>query len=263
MTTSAVPHLRLGLILAVAMGAGCVPPPGSGDQSQAERYYNAGKSRLDRQDFAGAVAAYEEALRADPHLAKAHYDLGALYDRDLESPEKALYHYLRGLELDPDFQGADLISNRLVVARTRIASDSLPRIPSPLLEQEIDRLQAEVKNLRMEQQRLAATNVELNRQLAACQGQAPKLDQASHRELQPPPQNLAPDDTIDLGRSTAPTDPNQGPTSSRPRTHTLVRGETLFALTRRYGITMAELLAANPGLDPANYPAGKVVFIPR
>lgn len=45
-------------------------------------------------------------------------------------------------------------------------------------------------------------------------------------------------------------------------THTLRRGETLADVARQYGITMTELLEANPDLNPYYYRAGDVLNIP-
>jgi LysM repeat protein len=35
------------------------------------------------------------------------------------------------------------------------------------------------------------------------------------------------------------------------------RGETAFAIGRRYGLSVRDLVAANPGLDPARLKAGQ------
>lgn len=46
-------------------------------------------------------------------------------------------------------------------------------------------------------------------------------------------------------------------------THTVVAGETLFMIARRFGITVSELLAANPQItDPNNLMVGQVICVP-
>lgn len=45
-------------------------------------------------------------------------------------------------------------------------------------------------------------------------------------------------------------------------THTIVRGDTLWALSRIYGVTVETIKAANPGLDPNSLTIGSVINIP-
>lgn len=45
--------------------------------------------------------------------------------------------------------------------------------------------------------------------------------------------------------------------------HTMVPGETIFALSRKYDVSQDAIIGANPGLDPADIPIGMEVAIPR
>ncbi|MFO7575316.1 MAG: LysM peptidoglycan-binding domain-containing protein [Bacteroidales bacterium] len=45
--------------------------------------------------------------------------------------------------------------------------------------------------------------------------------------------------------------------------HTMVPGETIFALSRKYDVSQHAIIEANPGLDPADIPIGMEVAIPR
>ncbi len=51
---------------------------------------------------------------------------------------------------------------------------------------------------------------------------------------------------------------------SEPRglQHTLVKGETLYSLSRKYKVPVAALVAANPGLDPRKMRVGSQVTVP-
>ena len=49
---------------------------------------------------------------------------------------------------------------------------------------------------------------------------------------------------------------------STARTHTIQSGETLYRLSKMYGVTTDELCAANPGLSINNFRAGEVIVIP-
>ena len=44
--------------------------------------------------------------------------------------------------------------------------------------------------------------------------------------------------------------------------HTIRSGETLFSLSRNYGVTPDEITAANPGLDAGTFYVGKTIRIP-
>lgn len=45
--------------------------------------------------------------------------------------------------------------------------------------------------------------------------------------------------------------------------HTIVAGETIFALSRMYDVPQSAILEANPGLDPEDIPVGSEIAIPR
>ena len=46
------------------------------------------------------------------------------------------------------------------------------------------------------------------------------------------------------------------------RSHTIAQGETLYRIAKNNGITVEQLLAANPSLDSNNYEVGTVITIP-
>jgi peptidoglycan endopeptidase LytF len=45
--------------------------------------------------------------------------------------------------------------------------------------------------------------------------------------------------------------------------YTIQAGDTLYGLARRYGTTVAAILAANPGLDPMSLQVARIICIPR
>lgn len=53
-----------------------------------------------------------------------------------------------------------------------------------------------------------------------------------------------------------------GVQASEGRTHIVERGDTFYGLARKYGITVAELQAANPGIDPNRLSIGQVLKLP-
>ena len=69
------------------------------------------------------------------------------------------------------------------------------------------------------------------------------------------------------GRAQAPPPPAQPPPTPPPaestaREHTIARGETLDAISRRYGLTVRQLQDANPGLDARRLIPGRTVRLP-
>ena len=47
-----------------------------------------------------------------------------------------------------------------------------------------------------------------------------------------------------------------------PWTHTIVSGDTFWVLAQKYDCTLEEILAVNPGIDPAKLEVGQVVRLP-
>lgn len=60
-------------------------------------------------------------------------------------------------------------------------------------------------------------------------------------------------------QETSPPPPAASPT---PRTYTIQAGDTLLEIARRNGVSLAELLAANPGIVPEALTVGQVIRIP-
>lgn len=55
---------------------------------------------------------------------------------------------------------------------------------------------------------------------------------------------------------------NEMAEASVPGTHVIAPKETLYQIAQKHGITVTQLLLANPGLDTENYKAGTVINIP-
>lgn len=47
------------------------------------------------------------------------------------------------------------------------------------------------------------------------------------------------------------------------RRHTIVAGDTLFSLARRFNSTVQAIINANPGIDPNSLQVGRIICIPR
>ena len=58
--------------------------------------------------------------------------------------------------------------------------------------------------------------------------------------------------------------PTPTPTPSRcdGTSHTIVKGDTLYMIAKRYGVTLDALMKANPRMDPYNLRVGDVICVP-
>jgi serine-type D-Ala-D-Ala carboxypeptidase/endopeptidase (penicillin-binding protein 4) len=93
-------------------------------------------------------------------------------------------------------------------------------------------------------------------QLAAgnTNGAAPELAAAGLDEATPDEATQTPE------REPAPAP--AAPVQQQPRTHTIRQGETLDAVSRRYGTTVRELERVNPGLNPRRLQLGQQIRLP-
>ena len=62
-----------------------------------------------------AEEAFLNAVKINPDNSAVHYNLGILYDEDLNMPKKALKHYKRFLELSPDDKDAGKVYEWITV----------------------------------------------------------------------------------------------------------------------------------------------------
>ena len=86
------------------------------------------------QDIDKAIDLFEEILRENSDMARAHLELGLLYDSYREDYMRALYHYQRYLELRPDTEKREMIENIMKMARLSFAA-TLPHSPSDTLDE--------------------------------------------------------------------------------------------------------------------------------
>jgi len=183
---------------------GCDRPNSVTDlDAQRTPYTDKAKQMLERQDYPSAAACYEQALLADPRWSRAHLELGWLYDDKLGDPIMAIYHYRRFLALQPDSDKRQLVEEFMERAKLSLAA-KLPQ--SPVSDPgEWTRLQNERAALQQENTMLKARLTELEK---------------------PPtvlPPSLPPPPVV-----TTPTEP------SRPKTHVVTKGDTLYSLAQRY-----------------------------
>jgi LysM repeat protein len=246
--------------LAVAL-SGCTPSGRSQLSEEKEPHFVLGKSRVNAMDFQGAIEAFEQSLEANPHSATAHFELGWLYDEKTSEPAAAVYHYQQYLKLNPNADNADVIKQRIYRCKQQLAADVLPLPSAPAAQQQLEKLSEQNRQLQDEAGKWRAYYAS---QLAAAK-----------TNPTPTPVNRAPSPAVNpipvqpaQNVPATPADANPGrPTNPKPaaaasRTHTVVAGETAMGITRKFGVKLSALQAANPGVNLGRIHTGQVLNLP-
>lgn len=271
-------NIAICALLCLFTAVGCSPPPGSGTVTPIERYIESGKSRAERNDYDGALLAFEKALSIDMNNATVHYQLALLFDTELNRPEKSLYHFTRVLEINPDYRWSDLIKDRLRDLRMRVSSGSMPMVPCAELEKEIIKLHEDLAQKSEQLQRLASENEKLSRgsqsqaantrQTTTQSGRQPSRTPTLPRSLSQNPNPRGATTTTQTRRVATQTKPPGGGTQKldynppRQISYTIQKGDTLYSLGRRHGIPHQDILKANPGLVANDIQVGQAIVIP-
>ncbi len=251
------PAVLLGAAL-----AGCAPGQGQADEEK-EPHFVLGQSRVNAMDYSGAVDAFKESLEADPQSAAAHFELGWLYEEKVPDPAAAIYHYERYLKLNPDAENADVIRQRIDACKQQLAADVLGLPSSSAAQQQLEKLAEQNRELQQQVEQLQDTVKQWNEyyasQLAAQSNSPPQNNSVAQQSASPLPDDMsmqpaaAPDMT-----QTKPSPPK----AARPRTHTVVAGETAVGIARKFGVKLSALESANPSMNPARIRVGQVLNIP-
>ena len=241
------------LLVALVLGAGgCLPSSEGQSDEEKDPHFQTGKSRVMDRDFKGAIEAFEKALEANPRSAPAHFELGLLYEQQENDYAAALYHYDRCVKLRPNEHPADNASGRIEICKRELAK-SVAQIPS------MEKMQRELDRLTLENQQLRQ-NLE---QWKAATGRGPVTPLPTN----PPPARLIRGGTSNAPGGTAVTVRTNNPGGSvtppsAARTHKVVERDTFAAISRRYGIKLTALQAANPGVNPSRLKVGQTLNLP-
>jgi len=251
--------IRFALGVCVMVAGIAVNGCSSSDQSQTdeekEPHFVLGKGRVNAMDYQGAVEAFEQSLEANPHSAAAHFELGCLFDEKVPDPAAAIYHYEQYLKLCPGADNAEVIRQRIYRCKQQLAADVLPLPSAPAAQQQLERLAEENRQLQDEVNKWRAYYAS---QLAAAKTNTPTPDSTT---AQPAPAQAAQNVSVQSGGANV-SRPASPAASVRPRTHTVVAGETAVGIARKYGVKLSALEAANPEMNPTRIRVGQVLNIP-
>jgi LysM repeat protein len=247
------------LLLAALCLSGCLPSTQSQLEEEKEPHFLAGKSQVNAMDYKGAIESFEKALEVNPSSSAAHFELGWLYDQKESDPAAAIYHYERYLKLLQNPEKADTVNTRILACKQELARTvSLGPVTQGLTR--------ELQQLTDEKQRLSE-EVEKWRALAL------RLQAVSNQNnaISPPPRQIPTSVMIRPGPANPPTPaiastdrppPPVAPADASVRIHTVKAGETLAAISRKYGVKLDALLSANPKVDPRRLRIGQPLNIP-
>jgi len=82
-------------------------------------YYNLGLNYTLAVDYAGAISAFEEALKFDSGDSASAYNLGLLYSVYQKDPDKAVKYYRKYLNLSPSAANAEEVRQRIALLSKR------------------------------------------------------------------------------------------------------------------------------------------------
>ena len=229
-------------LLALAFFAACFcgcerSGPITDAEAGREANYQRAKKSYEDHDFQAAAEFYKRALVVNPEFAEAHLELGLVCDNKLSDPISAIYHYRRYLELRPDSEKKQLVSDFIERAKLSLAA-KLPQ--SPIVDP------AELTRLQNEKAALLQENAQLRTQISELE-KAASLPTPGKALLQTtaPASTAAPVPAVATASQPTPAPPTivaaasvigstETTESSAARIHVVQKGDTLYSLALRY-----------------------------
>lgn len=263
----------VGVCLLAAICAGCFPVAENDQSDKKDPHYIRGRKLVNAMDYYGAAEAFEKALAANPRSAAAHLELGILNEERFNNFARAIYHYEKFLELDPNSPQAPNIRPRILACKQELAKTvSLGPVTQPL-QKELDRLTTENQQLRQQVEALGAQLAQSQAALASAQRPSGTTALGGQPDSQPADQPTGgpagqrplgsanqrafkPANVATVRSEVAP------PASGSPRVHMVQSGDTLYSIARRYRVSLDAIRQANPGLDPRKLKVGQRIHVP-
>ena len=288
----------LFLFLAISL-VGCSQLKRDDFADEKDPHYLEGERRKGGFDWDGAIQAYERALQSNPQNAAAHLELGILYGEKKNDFATAVYHYQKHLTLNTNSTRREFVLQHIAFCKGELAKTHAIGLPNRDVQRELEKLMAANDTYRKRIAALEAelargpryiTNVVTNfykvpdfsQEKSKSLTQPATLVEAPQPAVverdDPPPraetarnpngQGRGPSSNVERPRTVRPqTGGNPTPSSraetsaTRARTHVVRPGDTMVAIAQRYGVSLAELRAANPS-SARGARAGQTIVIP-
>ncbi len=246
-----------GLLSLLLCAAGCIPTRDGAQDEQRDPFFLRGQELRQQLDHKGAASAFERALEASPRSASAHFELGLLFEQQLNDPATAIYHFERFLRLRPTSDRAEIVRQRVNNCKMELAKVFLIAPNAPSAQKELDKLKTEVERLGLENNQLRRHSEAIAAQAAARAVASTSAPVNVATTLPAPPAKTA---TPTLTPAPAPKQ-TKAPAPAA-RTHTVKSGDIPATIAKQYGVKLETLLAANPNLDPKRMKIGQTLTIP-
>ncbi|MBF0487076.1 MAG: tetratricopeptide repeat protein [Nitrospirae bacterium] len=99
------PIFRLGAVALLLSLIVFLPIEAAG-ASAADKYFNRAIKYMDKGEFDKAVADFTKALKINPYLAEAYYNLGLIFGKEKHDYENAIVGLSRAVQLNPKYAEA-------------------------------------------------------------------------------------------------------------------------------------------------------------
>jgi LysM repeat protein len=253
------------LVTACLAVAGCTPPGAGSADEQKDPYFLSGKRRVNNLDFGGAMEDFEKALEANPRSAAAHLELGILNEQRTKDYSAAIYHFERFLKYKPDSDFAEPVRQRIITCKQELARTVSLGPVNQMVQRDLEQLEKTTKENAQLKQQLELMQNQISQLIAmqmAQRGQSnvalPSLSTTNRsvvRQVQGGPSPGLPGTQNGSSGQTA-------NASLSGRTHIVKPGDSLYGIAKQYGVSMANLQAANPGVDSRKLKLGQTLRIP-
>jgi len=116
------------LLLAWLLASACRRYEGSDSREQEHPVMRKAMELVNKQDLPGAIALCRDLLREKPGFARAHLQLGFMYQTQNDHV-RAVYHYSEYLALRPETAKRDVVEQMIADERSRLAEGGPVKIP--------------------------------------------------------------------------------------------------------------------------------------
>lgn len=265
------PVVVVAAVLAVGLLTGCDERPwvtGKADPKEEANFRQA-EAYLRLGQYPKAVEYFQRALDVNPRNADAHLGLGLIHSDPTKIPEYgfAYYHLNRYVEMaratnDP------IVVPLIQASGLKLAERYANAIGKIQTQGELEQLKRDrwellttVTNLT---ERLNLANLRLGLPLVTNRFVAPRAYPVPTAPVLPT-NAPAPQRRVAMTNQFQPqqAQPNSGPAKApASKTYKVQPRETLAAIARKNGVTVAQLQAANPGVDARKLKVGQELRIP-
>ena len=151
----------LSLCLAVVVLSACNKDAESSDAAEERNpLVKAGQEYMEQQLWDEAEQTFKEALDSHPMMARPHLDLALIYQQYKPNYVHSIYHYDRYLELRPESEKAEFITEQKTKLQQAVANNIIKE-------------SVQVKQVLNELDRLRQENASLKKQLADAAAEQP------------------------------------------------------------------------------------------